>query len=406
VKILILTTTFPKDKEDYGTPRFVYDIAKNIADRNIKTIVLTPDRPNSKNKIEKYADKFYAIRYRYFIKKKQYLTSGEGIIPSIRKNKENLVLLPFLIIGQLIHSLKLIKKEEINIINSHWLVPSGFTGALIQKILKRKNYVTIHAAALYLLEKIPLGNRIARFIYNNSTRIFIVSNFGKKQFYKLLNLKDKASYDVKVKTIPMGIYIDKFNKERNTFAFPEKSFNILFLGRLVEKKGLVYAIEAIKCMQSKNVNLHICGGGPLKNKLEEMVENYNLSQKIKFYGFISESDKINYFNSADILLVPSIETPEGDKEGLPVVILEALSAGLPIIATNVGGIKDGVIDNYTGKLIEQKNSESIVNAIIEIKNNKELYKEMKTNCKKYAKKFDWVKIANKYLTEIKSSYYE
>jgi len=99
VKILILTTTFPKDKEDYGTPRFVYDIAKNIADRNIKTIVLTPDRPNSKNKIEKYADKFYAIRYRYFIKNKQYLTSGEGIIPNIRKNKENLILLPYSIIS-------------------------------------------------------------------------------------------------------------------------------------------------------------------------------------------------------------------------------------------------------------------------------------------------------------------
>ena len=406
MKILILTTTFPKDQKDYGTPRFVYDIAKNIADRNIKTIVLTPDRPNSKIKIEKYTDKFYALRYRYFIKNKQYLTSGEGIIPSIRKSKGNLVLLPFLIIGQLVHSLKLIKKEEINIINSHWLVPSGFTGALIQKFLKKKNYVTIHAAALYLLERIPLGNRIAKFIYNNSTRIFIVSNFGKKQFYKLLNIKDKASYNAKVKTIPMGIYVDKFNEERNTIAFPENSYNIIFLGRLVEKKGLVYAIEAIKYMQNSNINLHICGGGPLKNELEEMVEKYNLSQKIKFYGYISENEKINYFNSADILLVPSIETPEGDKEGLPVVILEALSAGLPIIATNVGGIKDGVINNYTGKLIEQKNSESIINAICELRNNKELYNDIRVNCKKYAKKFDWSKIADKYLEEIISSYNE
>ncbi|MHA1212733.1 MAG: glycosyltransferase, partial [Candidatus Heimdallarchaeota archaeon] len=116
--------------------------------------------------------------------------------------------------------------------------------------------------------------------------------------------------------------------------------------------------------------------------------------------------KINYFNSADILLVPSIETPEGDKEGLPVVILEALSAGLPIIATNVGGIKDAVIDNYTGKLIEQKNSEAIMKAISELKNNKKLYNDISENCKKYAKKFDWSKIADKYILEIISSYNE
>ena len=403
MKILILTTTFPKNQEDYSTPRFIYDVAKNIADRNVKTIVLTPDRPGSKNKIENFTDKFYAIRFSYFIKNKQHLTTGEGIIPHIKANKGNFILIPFLMISQLLHTIKLIKKEEITIINSHWLVPSGLTGALIQKFLKRKNFVTIHAGALYLLEKIPLGNRIAKFIFNNSTKIFIVSEFGKKQLFKLLNLKDKTQYNAKVKTIPMGIYIDKFRLKKNKTVFQKKSFNVLFLGRLVEKKGLVYAIEAIKRIQNSNINFHICGEGPLRKVLEEIVEINNLTHKIKFYGNISENDKINYFNSADVLLVPSIETAEGDKEGLPVVILEALSAGLPIIASDVGGIKEGVLDNYTGKLIEEKNAESIIKAIHELRNDKELYNEMIINCKKHAKKFSWTKIADEYLAEISSS---
>jgi len=398
--MLVLTTTFPKSKNDFGTPRFVFDLSKNLSERNIKTIVLTPDRPDCKENIEIITKNYWIFRFKYFLKKNKMLTNGEGIIPNLKKTKRNLILIPFLIIFQLLNTIRIIRKNKIDIITSHWLVPSGFLGAIMQKFLKRKNYVIVHAAGLYLLEKIPLGNKLANFIYRNSTRFFIVSNYGKQQFYKLLSKPDIDQYNKKVKVLPMGTYTNILAQEVRKKIFPKNSFNILFLGRIVEKKGLIYAIEAIRKMKNMDIYFHICGNGPLIEDLKKFTKENNLTKNVIFYGRITENEKMIFLNSADVLLVPSIETPEGDKEGLPVVILEALSTGLPIIATNVGGISDGVIHQYTGFLIEQKSVEKIIQAINELKSNVELLESLSNNCVIHSKKFDWAKIADKHIIEI------
>jgi len=283
------------------------------------------------------------------------------------------------------------------------MVPSGLIGAFIQKFYKKKNYVTAHAAALYLLERIAFGKLFARCIFTNSTRIFVVSNFGKDLLFSLLSNVDQDDFDKKVKVIPMGAYLDNFKHRKGKKKLEEKKFNILFLGRLVEKKGLKYAIKSIKELNNDEILLHICGDGPLKVELENLVKELEMEKKILFYGRISEQEKINFFTSADVLLVPSIETDEGDKEGLPVVILEALAAGLPIIATDVGGIKDGVINNFTGKLIEQKNSSEISENIVLLKNDVDLCNSLKMNCILHSKNFDWKVIACKYIDEFETS---
>ncbi|MFW9923841.1 MAG: glycosyltransferase [Candidatus Thorarchaeota archaeon] len=403
MNLLILTTTFPKSIEDYSTPRFVHDLSLSLAERGYNIIVLTPDRPNSKKMNEIVSDSYQIHRFRYFFKKKQFLTTGEGILPIIKKSKSTILLIPFLIFAQFLATLRIMKKYRIDIINSHWLVPSGLIGALIQKILGKKNYVTIHAAGLHLLERIPLGSVIARFIYNNSTRIFVVSNFGKKRLYRLLINPKRETFDKKVNVSPMGANIKIMEDEIEKKCFKENTFNVLFIGRIVEKKGLQFAINAFSKINDKDVYFHICGDGPLKEKLKQSVIDMNQAEKIVFYGKISEERKIKFLNSADILLVPSIETNEGDKEGLPVVILEALSTGLPIVATNVGGIEDGVINNYTGLLIEQKNEQEITKSILYLKNNPKLLKELSNNCKKYATNFEWKNIAYRYDTIIRES---
>ncbi len=221
-----------------------------------------------------------------------------------------------------------------------------------------------------------------------------------KRFYKLLSEPNIDQYNKKVKVVPMGTYTKSLTQKVGKKIFPKNSFNILFLGRIVEKKGLIYAIEAIKKINSKDIYFHICGDGPLRGTLKNFVRENNLTKSVIFYGRISEKDKIKFLNSVDLLLVPSIETPEGDKEGFPVVILEALSAGLPIIATNVGGISDGVIHQYTGFLIEQKSVEQIVNAINNLKSNDELLENISNNCKGHSKQFDWTIITDKHIIEI------
>lgn len=404
MKVLILTTTFPKNKEDYSTPRFVYDLSLNLSKLGLNIHVLTPDRPDSTISYEKISNTFIIHRFQYFTKNKQKLTSGEGIIPNLKQSRSNFILIPLLICKQFFSAIKLIRKNKIDIINSHWLLPSGLIGAIIQKIWKRKNFVTVHAAALYLLERMFFGKYLARFIFKNSTKFFIVSNYGKNRFTKLLDYKNEDELLQKVITIPMGVYCNRFLFEPEKKAFDEKKFNILFLGRIVEKKGLIYAINAIEKLKDQKIIFHVCGDGPLRKELEDYVKEKTLGERIIFYGQISEEIKLSYLNSVDVLLVPSIETVSGDKEGLPVVILEALAAGLPIIASDIGGINDGVIHNKTGILIPPKDINQIAKAINLLYVNQDLRKQMNQNCKDYSLSFNWKIIANKYLQEIKATF--
>jgi len=397
--MLVLTTTFPKEKDDYGTPRFVFDLALNLSKKGIDTIVLTPDRPKSNLSKENINEKLTVQRYRYFNKKMQNLTTGEGIIPLVSRSKFNGLLIFFLVFSQFIHSLRLIKRNRFSVINSHWLVPSGLLGAVFQRIFGIKNIVTIHAAGLHLLERLSFGKRLAKFVYKNSTKILVVSNFGKKRFYNLLSKPDKPFFNSKVKVIPMGVYTKQY-KTKAKNSFNSKEFNILFIGRIVEKKGLEYAIRALKLVENFPAKLHICGFGPLRTKLESLVEENGLKNQVQFYGKISEKQKIQFLNSADILLVPSIETEQGDKEGLPVVILEAVSAKLPVIACDIGGIGDGVLHNQTGILIKSKCESCIHQAISELNSNREKLRKLSNNCDSFSKKFDWEEIAKRYIEEI------
>jgi len=399
LNLLVLTTTFPKSKEDYGTPRFVYDLAYNISNQDIRTIVLTPDRPNSEKMIEEIKSNFIVLRFRYFFKKKQKLTSGEGIIPSIKNSKVNIFLIPFLVLTQFFNTRKIVKKYNIDIVNSHWLVPSGLIGAYIQKRFKKNNYVTVHAAGLYLLEKIPFGKMFAKYIYRNSTKIMVVNNYGKQRIYELLSRPDIKLFDQIVKVIPMGTYLETISDTKRPKNFNPEKFNLLYLGRIVEKKGLKYAIEAMKNLDNNKIQFHICGDGTLKQELEEYVTKNSFNDRVIFYGQISKDEKNNFFNYADALIVPSIETSEGDKEGLPVVILEALAYGLPVIASDVGGISDGVKHMETGLLVKQKNTDEITKAICILMEDKNLVKEFKKKSKEFAKNFEWKLIANYYINE-------
>ena len=91
---------------------------------------------------------------------------------------------------------------------------------------------------------------------------------------------------------------------------------------------------------------------------------------------------------ADILLVPSIITKSGDTEGLPATIMEGMASGIPIIATNVGGVKDIVKNNINGILIEEKNSKQIAEKLIYLSNRKKFRQKISKNALKTSKNYD------------------
>jgi len=171
----------------------------------------------------------------------------------------------------------------------------------------------------------------------------------------------------KVKLIYHGINPDLFTKTDGETR--HEGINI-FLGgtRLVEKKGLKYMIQASYTLKNEGFThtVDIVGPGPLYPELKKQIAELGLEDTVLLHGEgkgTPFSEVLDYYKKANLFVFPSIETAEGDVDGVPTVVIEAAMAKLPIIATNAGAITDLIENDRTGVLIPQRDAKAIAEAV-------------------------------------------
>ncbi|MCD1296037.1 hypothetical protein CUJ83_13620 [Methanocella sp. CWC-04] len=399
-KVLVLTTTFPRWNGDVR-PEFVYDLSKWLQKNDMEIVVLAPHHPGAKKYEVMEGIKVY--RYRYFIPVKyQRLVYGGGVLPNIKQSWLAKVQVPVLFLSGLYCAGRIIKKENIDIVHSHWIIPGGLTGSLCSHFFKTRHLMTLHGAGLFALEKMPFKKAIAGYILKNSDGVTVVSEHIKKRLLDLAgDMRNYPPQDVSV--LPMGIYPGEFlavdNKEELKIRHGISYKNvILFIGRLVDKKGLPYLIDAMPGILSRcpDTALIVCGDGPMREDLEKAAKKMGIQDKTFFKGYISKKDKSDYLQMADILVIPSIVTGSGDVEGLPVTLLEGMASGLPVIATDVGGMKDAVTDGWNGFMVPEKDPASISDKAVAILKDNGLASLLSKNALETARKYDWERIGGEY----------
>ena len=137
---------------------------------------------------------------------------------------------------------------------------------------------------------------------------------------------------------------------------------LVYMGRLVQTKGIFEAVEAMKILRAdprfRDIELHIAGSGPDETQLRRLIQERGLSDCIVLVGPVYGAGKIDFLRKADIFLFPTYH-----REGLPYCVLESLAAGTPLITTRVAGIPDAVIDGVHGRLIESRDPMQIAVAV-------------------------------------------
>ena len=162
-----------------------------------------------------------------------------------------------------------------------------------------------------------------------------------------------------------------------------KNIRIISIGRLVEKKGLEYAILAIKKLQKEynNIIYKIIGDGKERKKLQELTESFGLKSIITFTNNIPDDEVRKCLHESDVFLLPCITAENGDQEGIPNVIKEAMACGVPVVSTFHSGITELVENNVTGCLVPEKDVDSIVEKIKFLTNNPETYIKISKNAR-------------------------
>ncbi len=227
--------------------------------------------------------------------------------------------------------------------------------------------ITTHAYDLYVDPQVSeLQEK-----FKESSALITTTDYNREYMYGLL--ENGEAEDISL--IRYGIDLDRYKVKTRK---PRKKVQILFVGRLVEKKAPVFAVECFEKLldKHKNVEFRIVGDGPLKNDVINKIEELNLSKKVQLLGPQPSAEVLKELNRADIFFLPSRIAENGDREGSPVSILEAEAVGLPIVSTYHTGIPEIVIDGKTGLLAEEKDTDAITAQLSKLVENPDMRSKM------------------------------
>lgn len=380
-KLLVTASTFPRWEGD-TEPRFVLDLCKNMTD-TFDITVLVPAAPGAKD--EEMLEGIHILRYHYFpIHQWETLCYPGAIVPRIKEKKIRVLLVPFLLISLFFKLIKIL--PEYDIVHAHWLIPQG----IIQSLFKKPYIVTGHGGDVMSLNKGIIKNW-KRHCLRNAKKVTVVSETLKIKIQKLFP-------EVQPEIISMGVDTTKFDRK---YYVPEYFGQngkkvVLFVGRLVEIKGVSYLIDAMKEIDGLLV---IVGDGPIRSELQKKAEG--LGDKVIFLGAKSHDELKCVYASSDLFCAPSVTTAKGEKEGLGLVILEAMASGLPVVGSNSGGISQLIQDGVNGLLCEEKNSHELAKKINLLLTDNAMREKILENSEKTVKKFDYCSLAAKYVEIMK-----
>ncbi|MBI1226848.1 MAG: glycosyltransferase [Bacteroidetes bacterium] len=245
---------------------------------------------------------------------------------------------------------KFVEQNSFNLIHAHFLTAAGETALYLSKFTGIPFGATAYAMDIYV-DNSGLVGKLRNATYVNGTTKFN-ENFMAKLVPEHAERMVTKYYGIPTsETMPPPIAHDKF-----TF---------IAVGRLVEKKGFKYLVEACAELKTLGYDFHckIIGKGPLEAELKAQIQAAGLENEVTFPGFIAPNEMSNMYRSGDVLAAPCVIAKNGDVDGLPNVCLEAMDCGLPIISTTISGIPEGVEDGVNGWLIPPNDSTALAKAM-------------------------------------------
>jgi len=275
-----------------------------------------------------------------------------------------------------------IKKKKYDLLILHFFTP--YTKYLKEyKRFVRKIMTVEHMSR-------PLWGKTLKRKMKDKCSYYLYSKYLDKSIHCCKYLQNEDQKDYSKNTIEKSEVIYNGIDSRNILSVSssKKSIKIIAIGRLVEEKGFQHLIEAMNRMKDNTFEVNICGDGNYRKELEKIVDFKNIT----FHGFVSNIDEM--INKSDILILPSYQ------EAFPFVILEAMSRGKIVIATNVGGIPEIIIDKRNGFLIKANNTDDIIKILNYIKKN-DVSVINKKALETVYEKFSFTKMINKHKKAIK-----
>jgi phosphatidylinositol alpha-1,6-mannosyltransferase len=382
MRVLYLVTNFARWEGDVHSPWFL-ELIPLLRERGVEVEVLAPSYQGLKDHVV-YGIPVY--RFRYSLSPWETLTHLEGAPNKIRQNPLYLLLVPFYLFFGALSTIHRCRRQRYDIIHVHWPMPQGLFGIVGQWAGGGRLVTTFYGADLALTRRFPLLQPLLKWFVRASDAVAAISSFTGSQV--------EAMTGVRPVVIPYGINMPPPREHKPSPPGPKQ---ILAIGRLIERKGHVYLVQALAelIQRRDDVRLTILGRGSERARLESLIDELGLADKVRLLDYVSDEELAELYQQCDLLVQPSITDSGGDFEGLGMVLLEAMSYQKPVVATKVGGILDIVRHHETGVLVEERDAQALAQAIEAVLTDDSWARELGQAGFSYAKEhFSWPRIVD------------
>ncbi len=361
-RILHVVTAFPRSRDDVITPWLV-DLLKHMRAAGYGVEVFTSAYRGGGG------DSFDGIpvhRFRYFPARWEALTHDEAATDRMRRSPLYRVLPLFYVAGGLWAIWRLARRSQFDIIHVHWPVPHVLFGSLARRASggQTRLVTSWYGAELRLVQSsLPWLRGFVRWALRTSDAIVAISSYTAGEIERFAK--------VPVRVIPYTFGFSEAGAARRPAG--DGSFRILFVGRLVERKGVTHLIEAVRRLPAElHARLTLIGDGPERAALAAQVADGGLNERVDFRGRVPDGALLDAYVTADVFVLPAIVDTRGDTEGLGVVLLEAMSCGVPVVGSNIGGITDIIQNGQSGLLVPPADPDQLAHALEQLARDPEL----------------------------------
>ncbi len=393
MRIGLLTTSFPRFEGDIAGS-FVLGFARALVQRGHSICVLAPEPP-----VEQAAPVWPAIETRYvrYVRPRSLATTfyGAGVLDNARDIRAWPGLATF---APALLAAGARELSDCDALVSHFGLPCGLVAGALRR--GRPHLAVLHSADLHVLARMPGRALLASALALGAHHLTCVSEAHRAKLIAHLPSAVASRVSDRVHVQAMGVDTATLAlagaphaRQEARAALGVRGFTLLTLARLVPVKGLCEALDVLA--RRPDIEWVIAGDGPLRAELEARAARARRdhSARIRLVGEVRGPQKARWLAAADAFLLPSRVLTSGRTEGMPHALLEAMAAGLPVIASNVGGVRELVHDRENGLLFDSEWPDSLLAALDALTSSPQLATTLAQRASYTAQPYDWRSIA-------------
>jgi len=380
VRILVVSTAFPRDADD-PTVKWLAETIRRLRARGYAIEVFTSAYKGGGNTT---LDGIPIHRFRYFFRRWENLTHEESAPDRMRRSLFYTILPAFYLLFGSIAMWRLQRRERYDIVHVHWPLPHALFG-WVARAARRPTRIIMQFYSIELRwvnQRIAILRGFLRRAIRTADRVVAISTSTAREVTAL------AGSDIPVEVIPYAVEMPAHPAVRDPAT-------ILYVGRLVERKGVAYLIDAVALLPQSKVVL--IGDGPERESLEARAKERGVTDRVVFRGWVTPEELDRAYASATAFALPAVVDKRGDTEGLGMVLMEAMSYRVPVVTTALGGITDIVDDTQTGMIVPPNDATALADALRRLIEDRALAERLGVNGQlAVEQRFSWARIIDQF----------